>query len=951
MELTRRTALKGAGAVGLAALFSHAFHEAALAAPDMDEAEFEQLRQRWVDQLTGRLEVDSNDSAFGPALTALDQEVRNAIELIAPEVDDGPGSEYDLLTNPTFSDVGADGFPAGWNAWNPAGSASATVELDGGPDDGAALAITSDSGADARLAFTQRLPIPPGIPREFTVTAQVKGTDLSGGFSMLRVQAYDSDGSVVVPIGSGPYLRGTFDWQRYERRIELPPEAVELSVGVMLDRTEGTIWFADIQVSDGADARTFVDLPFLPEGNEGNIVTTFRRIQSIATAWATPGSDYFEDESALETALGALRRTNVLTYNPSTAEYGNWWAWESGSARSLADSMALLADHIEPEHFEDYADAIDFYVSDPWYQFPEHSPRRALSEGANRVDLCQAVIIRSIAGADTDRLAHAVAGLSDVWQIVESGNGFYYDGSFIQHSTVPYTGTYGLVLLRALSRLFALLADTSHDIDDPSHQILLDSVEGSFAPVIYRAQMMDPVRGRAISREHERSIDNGFMAIEAIATLAQSVEAATARQWRGRCLHWLETNDYRSIYDGASVPQVAIIKELEASGAEPVPDPLGPTLFARMDRLIYRGEDWATAIAMCSDRIAWYECGNGENEFGFKTSNGMTYLYLPDDIAHYDDEYWPTSDLMAPAGTTVDTTELPARTEGQWGLSTPDNEWTGGAALNDIALAGQHLIGPGGTGLNARKTWLCLPDMIIALGSDVVTGSGNEVKTVIEHRNLGEDHRRLVVDGVEVTAATEVGDPTWAHVEGVAGYLLLDVPQLRASVRERSGSWSRNHTAGSSTEHTRVYATLESVHAPDRTTYAYAVLPGVSANRTQARSHNPGIELLANDADVQAVRIGHVQAANFWGPGRGGEISCDQPASVLAEINPGRGRVSISDPTHQADTVEVFLHGNQPRRLAGQSERVQLHPEDSGLRIVVDTAGLGGVPVTFELRR
>lgn len=809
MEISRRTALAGAGAVGLAALFAQSFQSAASAATAMSEAEFEELRQRWVDQLTGRTEVDGSDPQFVPALAALDNGVQSALELLAPQDGDGSGTNLDLLTNPDFSDVGADDFPT---------------------------------------------------------------------------------------------------------------------------------------------ARTFVDLPFLPEGNEGNIVETFRRIQTIATAWATPGSDYYEDETALEVGLRALRRTNVLTYNPSVPEYGNWWAWESGAARSLADCMALLREHIEPEHFADYEDAIDFYISDPWYQFPEDSPRRDLSTGANRVDLCQAVIIRSIAGADSDRLAHAVTGLSDVWQIVDSGDGIYYDGSFIQHSTVPYTGTYGLVLLRALSRLFALLADSDHDIDDPSQEILLDSVEGSFAPMIYRAQMMDSVRGRAISRENERSIDNGFMAIEAIATLAQSTEPATAQRWRGRCLHWLETNDYRSIYDGASVPQVAVITELESSGASPLPDPLGPALFARMNRLVYRGQDWATSIAMCSERIAWYECGNGENDFGFMTSNGMTYLYLPDDVAHYDDEYWSTSNLMAPAGTTVDTTELPARTEGQWGESTPENEWTGGAALSDVGLAGQHLIGPGGTGLNARKTWLCLPDMIVALGSDIVTGSGNEVKTVIEHRNLGEDHRRLVVDGQEVVAETELSEATWAHVDGVAGYLLLDVPTLRASSTERTGNWARNHTAGSSTDHTRVYATLESIHSQDHTTYAYAILPGLTASRTRARSREPrGVQILANDADVQAVGIRHLQAANFWTAGRGGDISCDQPASVLAEIRPDGGRVSISDPTHEAATVEVFLHGCQLRSLEEPDERVELHPGDDGLRIVVDTAELGGLPVTFAL--
>src|SRR5699024_4428571 len=134
---------------------------------------------------------------------------------------------------------------------------------------------------------------------------------------------------------------------------------------------------------------------------------------------------------------------------------------------------------------------------------------RVVSEGANRVDLCQAVIIRSIIGRDPERLEHAIAGLSDVWQYVEEADGFYPDGSFLQHGTIGYTGTYGVVLLNGLAKLFALLAGSNQDVSDPSRANILDAVEESFAPLIHEGQMMDAVRGRGIARGHVRSIDNG----------------------------------------------------------------------------------------------------------------------------------------------------------------------------------------------------------------------------------------------------------------------------------------------------------------------------------------------------------------------------------------------------------------------------------------------------------
>ncbi|MGC0145051.1 hypothetical protein [Pseudactinotalea sp. Z1732] len=160
------------------------------------------------------------------------------------------------LTNPTFADTNGDGHPDGWGTWNPAGAATVEAVPDAGPEDGPAVSITSESGPDARLALTQRITVTPQTPRELTVTAQVKGEELSGGFSMLRVQAFDEDGVAVVPARPGPYLTGTFDWRTYESRIELPAEAVQLAVEPMLDRASGTIWFADVRIAETVDQAT-----------------------------------------------------------------------------------------------------------------------------------------------------------------------------------------------------------------------------------------------------------------------------------------------------------------------------------------------------------------------------------------------------------------------------------------------------------------------------------------------------------------------------------------------------------------------------------------------------------------------------------------------------------------------------------------------------------------------
>jgi hyaluronate lyase len=700
-------------------------------------------------------------------------------------------------------------------------------------------------------------------------------------------------------------------------------------------------------MNPAGSATVFSDLDY---AQDPSLTATMRRLAHLATAWATPGSRHHQDTALRDLIITGVRDFRDGIYNPSQPEYGNWWTWEIGVSRALADTMAILREHLTDEDIAALGTSIDFYVPDPWQQFPAERGR-ITSEGANRVDLCQAVIIRSIVGRDRERLAHAIEGLSAVWQIVDEGNGFYEDGSFIQHSTIGYTGTYGLVLLSGLSKLFALLSGTVHDIDDPSRANLTDAVERSFAPLVHEGRMMDAVRGRAISRERERSLDNGNDAIEAILLLSEAVDEDTAQQWRGLCRGWIEDNASATILDEGPISRLALVSALMDSAVTARRLPPGSTVFPQMDRVVHRGrEGWAACLAMCSDRIAWYECGNGENEYGSLTSQGMTYLYLPQDDDHFDDDFWATCDLQGLPGITVDTTPLPPRVEGQWGGSVPhEAEWTGGVALGGVSLVGQHLIAPGDTGLTARKTWLLLEDRIVALGSDIRTDTRAEVKTVIEHRNLGTTGRRMLVDGTEIGADTVEADAArWAHVENVGGYLLLEGIRLRAVQADREGSWSRNSTTGSEELLRRRYATLEAVHSPEDSSYAYVVLPGAGEGTTRAAASDPGAEIVRNDEIVQAVRAGRLLAANFWRPGRVQNLTSHGPASVLLRSAGNTREVSVCDPTHRQDSVSLSLSGTPTLQPQG-SNRVTTTRRAGGLDITVDTSGLGGRTVVFTL--
>lgn len=154
-----------------------------------------------------------------------------------------------VVANADFGQVNSSGVPLSWGRWNPAGAASVTVHPTAGPSGGPAVSIASMSDS-TRYALTQSVTVDDSTPRLLRISSMVKGTELSGGLSMLRVQAYNAANQVVVPVAKGPYLSGTFDWRSYTSDITLPPGTTRISIEPMLDRAAGTIWFTNVAVTE-----------------------------------------------------------------------------------------------------------------------------------------------------------------------------------------------------------------------------------------------------------------------------------------------------------------------------------------------------------------------------------------------------------------------------------------------------------------------------------------------------------------------------------------------------------------------------------------------------------------------------------------------------------------------------------------------------------------------------
>ncbi|MCX4966066.1 polysaccharide lyase 8 family protein [Streptomyces sp. NBC_00654] len=733
-----------------------------------------------------------------------------------------------------------------------------------------------------------------------------------------------------------------------------PADADFATAVATLDSTARGLW----NTLDRTAGRTALWPDLAPVTDPGNFGQSYTRLRTIATAWATPGTSLAADTEVADALVAALRFAHDTAYNPTKPQKGNWWFWEIGAPRALMDCCVLLRERLPAADLADHLAVVDRFC--PNADRRTNSPTLA-ETGANRTDKAVIVALRGLLGRDGAKLVSARDALSDVrdagrnslFRYAASGDGFYEDGSFVQHDVVAYTGSYGTVLLSGSAHLLALLAGSPWAVADPAVSVMYEAVERSFTPVLFDGLMMDAVRGRAISRERAGDHRDGAAAVSAILLLATGAPAAYADRWRSVVKGWLTRNRTAPFTAFASLPQLALAKAvLNDSGVDAAPRTTGLFVFADMDRVVHRQPRWAYTLSLSSKRISAYEAGNGENLHGWYTGDGMTYLYDADDLGQFNDGFWPTVDPYRLPGTTVDTrrrTDL--GTGGGTSTYRPSNAVAGGAVLHSrYGAAAMELTGAPGTTLRARKSWFLLDNAVIALGAGITSGDGQPVETIVENRGLGADGRhRLVVDGVRQPSSQgwskEFGRAHWAHIEGVGGYVLPEGAALRTLREERTGTWRALNTGadtgGSDTPLTRRYLTLWVDHgvSPTDARYAYVLLPGASAAATAVWSHSRPVRVLVNDAGAQAVEVRRqgLTAVNFWAAGTVGGITSSGPASVLVQRRGPRISVAVSDPGRTLTGLTVELP-HRVRTVDSADDTVSVVP---GRRPVL-TVAVGG---------
>ncbi|MDU2491334.1 MAG: polysaccharide lyase 8 family protein [Clostridium celatum] len=706
--------------------------------------------------------------------------------------------------------------------------------------------------------------------------------------------------------------------------------------------------------------------------NSAHVTTQYNRLYDMAVAYVINGSEFKGNKELLNDIKDGLEWLKNNRYDGKKF-YNNWWDWEVGAPQKLNSILILLRDEFSDVEILNYTDVIDTYVKDP----TKHTQGRYDSVGANRADMCKVIIYSGLLSKNEDRINFAISKLDPLFKYVEDIieeegkkiDGYYKDGSWVEHGNIPYAGSYGAVLIGGVGEMAHVLSDTPWNIDKEKLNTIYQVILDSFEPLIYKGVMMNMVSGRAISRANERDYGHGFGVMRRIlAFYTESAPDQYKNRYKSMIKQWIESNDKRDIIGTSTnlqftVQAKALMKDesVQARG-----ELIGNYIFPNMDRAVHRRPGYVFGLSMYSSRIANYESLNGENLKGYHTSDGMTYLYNGD-IEQYSKDFWPTVDSKRLPGTTVDTKDIFENVAGtNYGpgqAQTSTQSWVGGANLGEYGVAGMYLDNKRkdpskelGMDLEAKKSYFMFDNEIVALGAGITSTKDNGVETIVENRLINKENDKIYVNGKDLTndidSDTKV-NADWAYLEGEnnessIGYYFPNKAELNVKRDTRTGSWKEINNGQSATEITNTFFTMWNEHGinPTNDTYEYVLLPNLSKEETNKYSENSDIEIIANNDDVQAVREKSkgIVAANFWNDKevKIGGLKVNRKSSVIMQKNNGIIDISVSDPTMENNENIVIELDEKLIEVVSKDRNVNVVYKDDKVILEINTNKANG---------
>jgi chondroitin AC lyase len=492
-----------------------------------------------------------------------------------------------------------------------------------------------------------------------------------------------------------------------------------------------------------------------------------------------------------------------------------------------------------------------------------------------------------------------------------AGRGMQYDYSFHhREDRVTSTLSYGMGYADAFAEWAELAAGTKYKFPDSAINLLVDYYLDGICQTMVFGKYPDPgAENRSISRK-------GNLDPIGAATPERLLKATAYRKDELEAIVRIRKDEIRSNLSGTR-------------------------FYWDSEYFSHQRPSWFASVRMYSSRNH-----NMEEPYNSEGLKNHHYADGSNFISRTGEEYfdiYPVLDWQKIPGTTVlQKDSLPPENLIQKkGLT----DFVGAATDGNSGVAAFDFKSPHDP-LGARKSWFFFDNEYVCLGTGIASEASLPVVTTLNQCLLKGAVTAL---SGNLKVALRKGDfmlrgVKWILHDSIA-YIFTDTATVNLMTDTATGSWySINHQADSPREEvSKEVFKLWIDHGlkPINSGYQYIVVPSVSEKDLLDNPGNRGIEVLANNNRVQAVRhaLQNMIQAVFYSPGLintsdGLILGAESPGIILISSESGKiSSITVSDPSRQQSSFSFSV--NRIIDSSGDFYSIKPEPDKSISRVVI----------------
>ena len=726
---------------------------------------------------------------------------------------------------------------------------------------------------------------------------------------------------------------------KWRASIVATPDAIDISDAALVDKIKKiNTRSLDLWKTLNKSPDRFILWGDTPPVESCDLRYQYDKLFSLTLGYAVYGGELYHNEELKRDILDALRWMYENMYGEAELEgtgwrdikLFNWWDWYVGAIEPLTDTMLIMEEYLTMEEKKKYLKVLEF-VLDHW-RLGNSQPS---CSGRMSVGTKCALLLE-----DPVRLATSANDYHVMLEVKAWGDGTLTDYVNYQHG-FPYNLMYGLSNLNRVLKVGANLAGTPLEFSSPRFYNQFDLFKYMYEAAMYRGRGFMSFYGRACTMSEFSPGNSVICGILPMIGNYGDEEDAYIRHFIKYSLATPEQIESAKRCSLGSYPTLKAILDDDTIPTDN--DYITAHAWYTADRATQHKDDYAFLVSMPSYRHPNYESINHANLTGWHMNDGTLYLYTNNDNRAFDGVNFVLNTRLAQRmpGTTVDSRgRKPISAARGW---RPKSDKVGCMDIDKkYIVAGMDYegynreedepvvdVGYGGgnpkyeNDLVAKKAYFMLDAECVCLGAGINSTMNSDIITTVEHRRLvkldtKEGTDKITVNGEKMQTAPfdcNFENPSYATVEGFAGYVFLDAERVSVSkYMYEVLPENLDHYMTEIPEYAkgaRPFAEIMINHGknPKNATYAYAVLPYADEEKTALYAKSVPFEILSNTPVCQAVRKASVgiTAIVFYEAGECAGISADKACIVTLTESEGVLKVKACEPTNKEDFVTVRI--------------------------------------------